>query len=145
LIAVFGQIIVRIGNAGGSLRAAETAADPNSTRSSGLLTIDDLNLDRSDTAKIDLLRKFTYAIVLVVLLGIGACWFTKKFAPGLAVSKGKNITVLETISLGTGKTLHLIEVTNHQKLLLGCTAQSISLLAHLGDPIPQLPDTLEED
>jgi flagellar biosynthetic protein FliO len=143
LLFVVGQVLVR-GNA--SPAASESAADsessapgePNLVTTSDLFTIDHLDLGSgSDAERGKMIKQFAYAVFLVVILGTGAFYLTRKVIPKLSMSKGKNISVIETVSLGPNRRIHLIEVGGSQRLLLGSTNQSINLLAHVGDSIPE--------
>ncbi len=86
------------------------------------------------------------AVLIVVLLGAAAVYASKKLLPKWSASQGKKIKVIETIHLGTRKTVHLLEVGN-QQILIGTTADSISKLADLfpekGFPVGP-PEHIEE-
>jgi flagellar biosynthetic protein FliO len=84
------------------------------------------------------------AIGFVALLGCGTFYFSKKVGPKLAGSKGKNILVSDSISLGKNKTLHIVEIDN-KKLLIGCTANSINTLTELSGSFQEILQTCQDD
>lgn len=75
------------------------------------------------------LKKLMTAISIVMVLGICAYWFTRKFVPKLTKAQGKNVSVIETIPLGSNRNLYLLEIGSGQKLLIGSTNENINLLA----------------
>jgi len=81
------------------------------------------------------------SISIVIVLGVCAYWFTKKFAPKLTRVQGKNISVIETISLGTNKNLYLLEIGGNRRFLVGSTNENINLIADVTESLPsQEPD-----
>jgi len=84
-------------------------------------------------------------IFIVAVLGGGLYYFSKKFAPKFASSRGKNISIIESLSIGPGKQLHLVKVCENQKLLIGTTNNSINILADLSYSVSdQLKDLSTE-
>ena len=145
LLFVVGQVLVR-GNQSPPESESSPENEPNLLATSDLFTFDHLDLDNgSDAERGKMIKQFGYAVLLVVILGAGAYYFTRKVIPRLSMSRGKNISVIETISLGPNKMIHLIEVGDSQRLLLGSTNQSINLLAHVGDSIPEFKPARQED
>jgi len=113
--------------------AGEDTARTDKSKSEGELStwpLDDLDLDKGTSqAQSKLMRQFALAIGFVALLG-GCAWYvSKKFGPKLAMTRGKEISIIETIHLGSHKTLHLLEVGGGQKLLIGSTNENINILA----------------
>jgi flagellar biogenesis protein FliO len=91
----------------------------------------DADLDKTtDATQSNLVKQFMLAIGFVALLGYGTFYFSKKVIPKLAASKGKNILISDSVSLGQNKTLHIVEIEN-KKLLIGCAGNSINTLADL--------------
>lgn len=88
------------------------------------------------------LKRLMTAISIVMVLGICAYWFTRKFVPKLTKVQGKNVSVIETISLGSNRNLYLLEIGSGRKLLIGGTNENINLLADVTgslssqDPVP---------
>jgi len=76
-----------------------------------------------------LMRQFAVAIGFVALLGFCAWYVSKKFGPKLGITRGKDISIVETIHLGSHRSLHLLEVGGRIKLLIGSTNENISILA----------------
>jgi flagellar biogenesis protein FliO len=75
------------------------------------------------------LKRLMTAISIVMVLGVCAYWFTRKFVPKLTRVQGKDVSILETIPLGSNKNLYLLEIGSGQKLLIGSTNENINLLA----------------
>lgn len=144
LLFVVGQMVVR-GDDAPQAEQPSVAADPNAAAASDMFKLDELDFTSGDTDRSKLIRQFGYAIFLVMILGVGAFYVTRKLIPRLSTSRGKEIAVVETISLGPNKNLHLVEVGENRRLLLGSTSQSINLLAHVGDPVSDFASVDEED
>ena len=85
-----------------------------------------------------LVRQFVIASLIVVVMGGGVYYFSKKLVPKFATTRGKDISVIETIHIGPRKTLHLVDVGGNQKLLIGSTAESINILADVTPSLSEL-------
>lgn len=86
------------------------------------------------------LKRLTTAISIVIVLGVCAYWFTRKFVPKLTRVQGKDVSIIETIPLGSNRNLYLLEIGSGQKLLIGSTNENINLLADVtGSLSPQIP------
>ncbi len=104
-----------------------------------------LNED-SELTKGQLVRQFAISIFFVVILGICAWWLSKKM-PRITNPKGKSISVVESINLGSKRSLHLLEISPGRRILIGSTNESIRLIAEVGHPgklISQIPDGGEQ-
>ena len=77
----------------------------------------------------NLMKRFVYVILFVILLGAAAYYLTKKLLPKLSVTQGKNISVIENVPLGPQKILHLIQIGDNRRLLIGSTNDTINFLA----------------
>jgi flagellar biosynthetic protein FliO len=86
----------------------------------------------------ELFLKMMFSVALVVALGVGALYLSRKVLPKVTNAAGKEIRVLETTYLGPRKALHLVEVAN-QRLLIGSTSEHITTLAHINDAWLDLP------
>jgi flagellar biosynthetic protein FliO len=80
----------------------------------------------------ELFLKMMLSVGLVIALGGGALYLSKRVLPKVAHAAGKEIRVIETTYLGPRKALHLVEVAN-QRLLIASTSDHITTLAHIGD------------
>lgn len=100
---------------------ASFLSDPN------LVTTPGIALDNGS-----LLARMLLSVLVVIALGGGLLYVTKRVMPRVANTAGKEIRVRETTHLGPRKALHLVEVGNH-KLLIGSTNDSITTLADLTD------------
>ena len=85
---------------------------------------------KSDTNSSELFYKMLQAVVIVVVLGVGAIYLSKKFLPKITNPPGKEIRIVETTHLGPRKSLHLIRVGNRD-LLIGSTTEKITYLADI--------------
>jgi flagellar biosynthetic protein FliO len=86
----------------------------------------------------ELFLKMMLSVGLVIALGVGALYLSKRVLPKVTNAAGKEIRVLETTYLGPRKALHLVEVANH-RLLIGSTSDHITTLAHINDAWLDLP------
>jgi flagellar biosynthetic protein FliO len=86
----------------------------------------------------ELFVKMMLSVGLVIALGVGALYLSKRVLPKVTNAAGKEIRVLETTYLGPRKALHLVEVAN-QRLLIASTSDHITTLAHIGDAWLDLP------
>ena len=100
--------------------------------------------ETKDATQINLVKQFMLAIGFVALLGCGTFYFSKKVAPKLSASKGKSISIVDSVSLGQNKTLHIVEIDN-KKLLIGSTPQSINTLAELPGSFQEVLQTCQDD
>jgi flagellar protein FliO/FliZ len=89
-----------------------------------------------DLGRGELFLKMMFSVLLVVLLGAGAVYMSKKVLPRISNLPGKEIRVLETAYLGPRKAVHLIRIGN-QRILIGSTNESITMLADVTDAIGQ--------
>lgn len=82
----------------------------------------------------DPMKGLMTSISIVIVLGVCAYWFTRKFAPKLTRIQGKNVSVIETIPLGSNRNLYLLKIGG-QKLLIGSTNENINLLADVTESL----------
>jgi flagellar biosynthetic protein FliO len=80
----------------------------------------------------ELFLKMMGAVVLIVALGVGLVYVSKRFLPKMGAAPGRRIQITETVPLGTRKALHLVEVGG-RKVLIGSTAERITMLADVSD------------
>jgi flagellar biogenesis protein FliO len=129
VICFVGQALLRPG----LCRAGEDtikAEKPESDVESPTWSLDDLDFDKGpNQTQGKLTRQFALAIGFVALLGVCAWYVSKKLGTKLGIARGKDISIIETVHLGSRKTLHLLEVGGRMKLLIGSTNENISLLA----------------
>ncbi len=78
-------------------------------------------------------------VFIVLLIMAPAVYFTTRWF-GQRQSVGRNIRIRETLPIGTGKALYVVEWRG-QEFLLGVTGHSIQLL----DNMPTRDDPEEED
>lgn len=79
-----------------------------------------------------LFYKMLVSVLLVVALGIGALYVSRKFLPKITGFAGKQMSILETVHLGPRKAVHLLKIGD-QYLLIGSTAEHITKLADVTD------------
>jgi flagellar biosynthetic protein FliO len=125
--------------------AQSPAAEPNKTPAHPyLLSEDDPNDPRGDLNTWELFLKMMAAVLLVVVLGIAAIYVSKKFLPKITSLSGRRIHIVETVSLGPRKALHLLQI-GHQQLLIGSTSEGITALADVTDALTRLSSEEAED
>jgi flagellar biosynthetic protein FliO len=133
---MFAAVIVAGGLIGFAARATgrEDAAPPTPQPTQTTL-FDDPDLAQSGNLSLggkELFFKMMLSVLVVVALGVGALYLSKKVLPNVTKACGKEIRVVETTYLGPRKALHLVEIGG-QRLLIGSTNESIATLAHVGD------------
>jgi flagellar biogenesis protein FliO len=135
LFCCVGQLFLRSGSFS-TVHATAKQADSNQPEESSAWFFDNLDpASGKDEGQNKLIRQFAIAVCFVVVLGGCALYFSKKFSGKLTRSRGKNISVVETIHLGPHKTLHLVEVCGGQTLLIGSTNENISILADVTEAV----------
>ncbi|MHC4361655.1 MAG: flagellar biosynthetic protein FliO [Planctomycetota bacterium] len=73
----------------------------------------------------------TMILVLLVLgLGVGAIYVSKRLLPRITNLPSKKVRIIETVHLGPRKAVHLLKIGN-QGLLVGSTNESITMLANV--------------
>lgn len=82
-----------------------------------------------------LFGKMMLAVFVVIALGSVAIYLSRKVLPKITNLHGKNIHVIETVHLGSRKTVHLIEVGS-KRILIGSTPDNITKLADLTEAFP---------
>ncbi|MBN1818655.1 MAG: FliO/MopB family protein [Sedimentisphaerales bacterium] len=90
--------------------------------------------DRSSLPTGELLRKFAIAIGFVAFLGACAYFVSRRIMPKIAMPRGKEISVIETIPLGVRRSLHLVKIGAGRRILIGSTTDSITYLADVSEP-----------
>lgn len=128
---------------------AQEPNDKGSLEKNDGLSWEDLKNNSEPEKKKDVLEKdadplktLMTSISIVIVLGVCAYWFTRKFVPKLTKVQGKNVSVIETIPLGSNRNLYLLEIGSGRKLLIGGTNENINLLADVTgslssqDPVP---------
>jgi len=79
------------------------------------------------------------AVLIILVLGAAAIFVVKRLLPRLGISQGRRINVLETVYLGSRKSLHMVQVGD-RTLLVGDTRERLGLLADLTGSI-EVDDT----
>ena len=85
----------------------------------------------------ELFFKMMFSVLLIVVLGAAAIYVSKKFGTRITNLPGKKIRVIETVSLGPRKAVHLLKIGN-QRLLIGSTTESITKLADVTDACSEI-------
>ena len=81
------------------------------------------------------------AVAVVLVLGGVGILVTKRLLPRLTAQAGRKVSVVETISLGPRKTVHLLHVGT-RRYLLGAHREGVSMLADVTAAFP--PDSRED-
>lgn len=74
--------------------------------------------------------KMVFAVMIVTAFGLVAVYISKKLSRRIVNAPGREVRMLETLHLGSHKTLHLIKFGN-QRILIGCTNENITKLAEI--------------
>ncbi len=78
-----------------------------------------------------LMQQFFVAMLLVAVLGTAAFLLSKKIVPKLTMTKGRNLSVIETVSIGPRKNLHVVEIAGKRNLLIASTNEHISFISDI--------------
>jgi flagellar biosynthetic protein FliO len=138
IAAMFAVVVVAGGLVGLAARATdrETGAAPTPEAQRTVFDGPSLTHQGSEPSgslgSTELFFRMMLSILLVVGLGVGALYLSKKVLPRVTKACGKEIRVIETTYLGPRKALHLVEIGG-QRLLIGSTNESIVTLADVGD------------
>lgn len=76
---------------------------------------------------------------IVLALLYGTLWLLRRLGPAGLARHGRSIRVIESASLGQGRSLVVVEA-GERRLLLGVTAQHISLVSELPAEAARPPD-----
>ncbi len=78
-------------------------------------------------------KQLLISVLMVFVLGSIAYGLSKKLLPKISASSSASIVIKETTRLGPGKNLHIIEVPDEGKFLIGSTNNNISMISKLGE------------
>jgi len=70
------------------------------------------------------------AVIVILVLGAAAIFVVKRLLPRLGIAQGRRINVLETVYLGSRRSLHMVQAGD-RTLLVGDTRDRLGLLADL--------------
>ena len=87
--------------------------------------------------------KMMLTVFIVIVLGIGAIYLSKKLLPGLTNLSGKQIRIIETVHLGPRKAVHLLKIGGKQ-ILIGSTNENITRLADVMDESSEVCSTADQ-
>ena len=74
-------------------------------------------------------RSLLTSILFLAVLGWAGMFISKKLMPHSMAGSSKNIRVCETVRLGAGRNLHIVQVRGLGKVLIGSTGSSISMIS----------------
>jgi flagellar biogenesis protein FliO len=137
-ISIAGQVLLR--PCLGSETEAGSVSDAMSSRQVGDLTATGDLLEQtsedgeSNPLQAQLVKHLSLMIGFVALIGVGAWFVCKKMSCGWSSSRGKQITVTETVTLGQRRQLHLVQVGSRQ-YLISSTGDSIRLLSDVTETL----------
>lgn len=83
-----------------------------------------------------LIRQLFISLFFVAILGGCAYFLSRKLSPRMTSGAGKNICIIESLNLGSHKTLHLLEIgSGRQKLLVAATNEGVSVIADVSEAL----------
>lgn len=116
----------------------QTIADANETsifsRSDSLFGKQSTPIELADDNLGGSLYRMMLSLVIVIALAIGAMVASKKILPKISGISSKRVKVIETVSLGSRRAVHLLQIGN-RKILIGSTQNTITRLADIPDEI----------
>ncbi len=77
-------------------------------------------------------KQLLVSVLMVFVLGSIAYGLSKKLLPKISAGSSGAIIIKETTRLGPGKNLHIIEVPDEGRFLIGATNNNISMISKLG-------------
>ena len=86
----------------------------------------------------ELVYKFVFSVLLVVILSITGIYLTRKFGSRITGFSGKKVQIIETVRLGPRKALHLLKIHNRE-ILIASTSESITKIARFDQDLPTFP------
>ena len=101
------------------------------------------NLLSGSTSGREFFYKMLLSVLLVIALGIGVIYVSRKLLPRFANLPGKQIRVLETAYIAPRKGLHLIQAGN-RRLLVASTNETITMLADVTESAADFAVELEK-
>ena len=118
---------------------------PLSANSNSLFSDPNFAIKRQGTLDTgQMFLKMMLAVGIIIAMGIGAIYFSRKLLPKIANLPGKKIQVIETVHLGPRKAVHLLRVGSRH-ILIGSTAESLSKLADINDGLFETDLVHKED
>ena len=136
-----GSAVSEINSSSESMDLSLKKSDSISNGGSGLTPPQ--NDDKFDPGKA--FAKMMGTVLLVIVLGIGVLYLSKKILPKMSSVVGKKIHILETASIGPRRYIHLVEVGG-QQILIGSTNETVTKLADItaADEDHKLPEDNQE-
>jgi len=121
VVFLLGMMVVCSGSA---MASTSGYVDPNGSLGSG-------TFDTSDA-----LKSLARAILVVMIIGAAAIYVAKKVMPKVNAVMGKEMKIVESLSLGSRKQVYIVKVGS-RKLLIGGGADSITYLADVTDAVKE--------
>jgi len=114
------------------LAEGETEENNSKTKTDSLFENDsDFSMSKKDRPSTrELFFKMIVSVLLLVALGAGAIYVSKRLGAKITNLPGKKIRIAETVHLGPRKAVHLLEIGN-RRLLIASTNENITRLADL--------------
>ncbi len=81
--------------------------------------------------KFSLIRQLITSLVFVGILGAGVWFVSKKISPKMIQAKGGELELVESLSLGGQKGIHLISIRGRESLVVASTKEGLSLLCEI--------------
>jgi flagellar biogenesis protein FliO len=80
------------------------------------------------------LRTLVTSTVVILVIGVGAMYLAKKVMPKVSAAMGKELRVVESISLGPRKHVYVVKVGT-RKLLIGGANEAVTFLADVTEAL----------
>jgi flagellar biogenesis protein FliO len=88
----------------------------------------DIQKADGQTDAASLVYRMFLSLVIVAVLGAGIIFLSKKVFPKYTTGKGKYISIIETVNIGSNNKIHLIEVQG-RRILIGSSNGAVSKLS----------------
>jgi flagellar biosynthetic protein FliO len=93
-------------------------------------------------AETEIFYKMLLSVIVVIALGVGVIYVSKKVLPRFANLPGKQIRVIESTHIAPRKGLHLVQV-GARRLLIASTNEQITMLADVTESAGDFASQLE--
>jgi flagellar biosynthetic protein FliO len=119
-------VLILVWSLGGVVQAAQA----ESPATGEAQTVGQNTLETSDA-----LGKLVTSTLAIIVLGVVAVYVVKRVMPKVSSAMGKELRVIESMSLGPRKQIHIVKV-GRRKLLVGSGTDSVTCLADVTDALP---------
>lgn len=139
LLAISAMLTTKAQAAESAAVSPEAASPAPANESIGVPERSAARLGAEDHTPADLLWQSLAAVLVILALGGAALFVVRRLMPRIAAARGKQIHVIESLSLGPNKAIYLVGV-GQRRLLLAAGRDQVCLLDDVSDAVATSPD-----